>query len=136
MGKTWRHTGHKVAKGAFSQLILRASQAPRSPADTRKNPLSNQSSSLLAFKENHPIRDRILLFRAGNLHFVSYRKQKNFQTLKLKPQKDRGDELGDGNQLLQQSLGFRVTEIFIGRRGTRQEMASFHGLEGPLASDK
>lgn len=55
----------------------------------------------------------------GNLRLVSYRKRKSFQTLELKPQKDEGDELGDGNQLLQQSLSFRVTEGFIGRRGTR-----------------
>lgn len=114
MGKTRRHTGHEATQGAFSQLLLCTSQA-----DTRKNPHSNPGSSFLAFKENHPIRDRNLLFRGRNLCFVSYRKQKNFQTLKLKPQKDRGDELGDGDQLLQQSLGFRITEIFIERRGTR-----------------
>lgn len=73
----------------------------------------------MAFKENHPIRDRILLLQGGNVHFVSYRKQKNFQTLTLKPQNEGGDELGDGDQLLQQSLGFRVTDICIGRKETK-----------------
>lgn len=54
------------------------------------------SSSLLPCRENHPVLDRILLLGGGNLHFVSYRKRKNFQTLKWKPPKDRGMRWGMG----------------------------------------
>lgn len=123
--------GTKQPKGTFSQLVPGTSQVPHSPAD---NLCSNQGSSFLASKENGPVHDGILLLgggAVGNLHFVNYRKQKNFQTLKLKPQKEQGDVLGDGDQSRQQPPGFKVTEIFIGRRGEQgQEMASFCGGAG------
>lgn len=46
---------------------------------TQKNLLSNSGSSFLAFKENPPTCEWILLSRGGNLYFVSYRKWENFQ---------------------------------------------------------
>lgn len=78
MGKAWPHFGHEVAEGAFSQFIPCPSHVfPSSP--TQESLLSNPGSSFLAFKENPPTCERILLSRAGNLYFVSYRKRENLQ---------------------------------------------------------